>query len=176
MCTKGMPVESPGPGVADSCIMGAGEETKILCRSPSVLNRWAISPALCIAGFVDLCPRVPVLGTKTSDMLFLMELWSSVLHRYSTNGEVDLAVLCPAWKLKLLRSSDCRPGSLSLLTQDRRPPPTFRLHPEVGVNSPTVEKNFQSLIWAPAQTSSQTSWKLLNALRQQIPLLLSGGE
>lgn len=114
MCTKGMPVESPGPGVADSCIMGAGEETKILCRSPSVLNRWAISPALCIAGFVDLCPRVPVLGTKTSDMLFLMELWSSVLHRYSTNGEVDLAVLCPAWKLRNRKyeiSSSCWGGS-----------------------------------------------------------------
>lgn len=100
MCTKGMPVEPPGPGIADSCILGVGEETKILCKSPSVFNLWATSPALRIAGFVGLCPRAPVLGTKTSNMVFFRELWSAVLHRYSTDGEVDLAGLCQAWKLR----------------------------------------------------------------------------
>lgn len=63
-----------GLGLQVVALWVLGRKPEFFARAQVFLTFEPISPALRIAGFVGLCPRAPVLGTKTSDMVFFREL------------------------------------------------------------------------------------------------------
>lgn len=92
MCSKGTPVEPPGPGVADSCeppLWVLGRKPRFFAEAQVFLT---IEPPLQLCVLLALLACVHVFqGLEQRHRICF-----AALHRYSTDGEVDLAVLYQA--------------------------------------------------------------------------------